>query len=215
MCWRNKRELKRLKELVLKNCSALTEIFGLRELVSLERIVLEGRRSPLLALILNKPLFQIYSGFEQQIAIHLWDWIVDEVNKFPDWIIQSSVQGSVVDDLTEEISSSVNLQPNLSQNYLGLILCFAQVYDELDFSVMTSASNVFRSYLNLDDSSIVIVPRSIFTVTDTDTMIKFTSNARRHWIHLLYKNEDDSTTVNVEDGRNNPYYASDSEVEEE
>ncbi|KAK1386339.1 hypothetical protein POM88_024074 [Heracleum sosnowskyi] len=93
---------------------------------------------------------------------------------------------------------------------------------------MTSASNVFRSNDYTSDT-IVIVPRSIFTVTDADHTIKFTSTAydytepvtdctsypRRHWIHLLYKNEDDSTTVNVEDGRNNPYYASDSEVEEE
>ncbi|KAK1386340.1 hypothetical protein POM88_024075 [Heracleum sosnowskyi] len=132
---------------------------------------------------------KIYSSFEQQIVIYV------DVEEFPDWIIQSSVQGSVVEDETVEISSSVNLQPNLSQNYY-----------EPDYSVMTSASNIFGP-------GIVIVPRSIFTVTDADHTIKFTSKASKHWIHLLYKNEDDNTTVNVEDERNT-LSASDLEVED-
>ncbi|KAK1382024.1 hypothetical protein POM88_019759 [Heracleum sosnowskyi] len=171
------------------------------------------RKPPLLALILNKPLFQIYSGFEQNIVIYF-----GKVEEFPDWITQSSVQGSAVYRRirlqTEKISSSVNLQPNLSQNYLGLILFFQswQLYHELDYSVMTSASNVFRSNDYTSDT-IVIVPRSIFTVTDADHTIKFTSNANKQWIHLLYKNEDDNTTVNVEDERNT-LSASDLEVED-
>ncbi|KAK1386343.1 hypothetical protein POM88_024078 [Heracleum sosnowskyi] len=140
-----------------------------------------------------------------------------KAEKFPDWIIQSSVQASksILDsEAAEEISSSVNLQPNLSQNYLGLILCF-QSWLLYDYSVMTSASNVLRlrSDTGFEDSSIVIVPRSIFTVTDADHTIKFTSTARKHWIHLLYKTEDDNTTVNVEDERNT-LSASDLEVED-
>lgn len=186
--------------------------------------------------------YKIYSGFEQEVDICLWP------EDFPDWIIESVVECSADGDLPKgisdessqsnadeaeeisdgssqsddslnpEISSSVNLQPNLSHNYLGMILSFNMMgkTHEPDYSVMTSASNILRSRHQDErhQSGVKIVPRSIFTVTDTDHAIKVKSNASSHWIHLLYKNEDDSTSVNVEDERNNPL-ASDLEVEEE
>ncbi|KAL8116960.1 TMV resistance protein N-like [Apium graveolens] len=196
---------KLLQKLNLTDCSALTEILGLGELTSIIQIYLEGCHSSLPACTLTEPLFQIYSGFEQKVLICL------EAEKFPDWLIKSSVERSADDDLTEDISDRyVNLQPSLSCNYLGMILCFeiSSLNNGRDivpqYSVMSSASNIVRSWNGhkmIHGSYMVMIPRSIFRVTETDHTIKFTSNARRHWIHLLYKNEDDSATVNVEDER--------------
>ncbi|XP_063949885.1 disease resistance protein RPV1 isoform X2 [Daucus carota subsp. sativus] len=190
----NLSSLKLLRKLHLQNCSALTKILGLEELTSLVWLICRG--SPLTH-TLTKPLFQMYSGFEEKIDI----WL--EAEDFPDWIIQSSVEWSADDDISDgDASSSVNLQPNLSHNYLGMILCFDLQDKDAYYSVTTSANNIFES--RIYSSSIVIVPRSILTVTDSDHKIQFASRVRRHWIHLLYKNEDNCITVNVADERNTP-----------
>ncbi|WOG81495.1 hypothetical protein DCAR_0100644 [Daucus carota subsp. sativus] len=138
----------------------------------------------------------MYSGFERKINISVG------VEDFPDWIIDEDGDASTSVNSFEETSDgdaslSVNLRPNLSHNYLGMILCFDlfSVY-----SVKTSASNIFESYTF--SSNIVIVPRSIFRVTDTDHTITFASTVDRRWIHLLYKNEDNSITLNVADEGN-------------
>nr|XP_017220706.1 PREDICTED: uncharacterized protein LOC108197553 isoform X2 [Daucus carota subsp. sativus] len=170
------------------------ELLGLEELTSLGHLFLGGCRRSQLTHTLTKPLFQMYSGFEKIIDISLG------AEEFPDWIIQSSVEWSAEDHISDgDASSSVNLQPNLAHSYLGMILCFD---NHAFYSVMTTASNIFESHI--DSSGIVIVPRSIFTVTDTDHTITFASRARRHWIHLLYKNEDNSITLNVADEENTP-----------
>ncbi|XP_063942312.1 disease resistance protein RPV1 [Daucus carota subsp. sativus] len=91
----NLSNLKLLRRLQLTNCSALTEILGLEELTSLEYLHLLDCRSSLLTHTLTKPLFQIYSGFEEKIDIEL------EAEKFPDWIIQSSVECSADDEISD------------------------------------------------------------------------------------------------------------------
>ncbi|XP_063946914.1 TMV resistance protein N-like isoform X4 [Daucus carota subsp. sativus] len=181
----NLSNLKLLRELQLTNCSDLTEILGLEELTCLEKLLLRGCRRSLLTHTLTKPLFQMYSALEQKINIQL------DVEGFPDWIIPDA-------------SSSVNSSKETSaSNYFAMILCFDQDKDDSEpasYSVMTSASNIFKS--RIDSSGIVIVPRSIFTVTDTDHTIIFASTVDRHWIHLLYKNEDNNITLNVADEEN-------------
>ena len=143
----------------------------------------------------------MYSALEQIINIQL------NVKSFPDWIIPdaSSSVNSSKETADGDASLSVNLRPNLSHNYLGMILCFDLRYYDACYSVMTSTSNILES--RIYDSGIVIVPRSIFRVTDTDhtikLAIKFASRGvNRHWIHLLYKNEDTSITHNVADEGN-------------
>lgn len=84
--------------------------------------------------------------------------------------------GSSLSNDDDLIESSVNLQPNLSDNYLGMILCFEITWDmdKVDYSLMTSGSNILeRGHHWIYGSSIVIVPRSIFRVTDAD----------HHWIY--------------------------------
>nr|XP_017236071.1 PREDICTED: TMV resistance protein N-like isoform X1 [Daucus carota subsp. sativus] len=187
----NLSNLKLLRELHLRNCSDLTEILGLEELTSLDELLLKGCRPSLLTHTLTKPLFQMFSGFEKKINISVG------VEDFPDWIIPdedgdaSCSVNSFEETSDGDASLSVNLRPNLSHNYLGMILCFDQRYYDACYSVMTSTSNILES--RIYDSGIVIVPRSIFRVTDSDHTIKLTSKGvSGYWIHLLYKNEDNT-----------------------
>lgn len=54
----------------------------------------------------------------------------------------------------------------------------------------------------------VIVPRSIFPIKDGDEEIKLVSFAADiNGIHLLYKSEYDSTTVDVENEKSNPSFS--------
>ncbi|XP_063938890.1 TMV resistance protein N isoform X3 [Daucus carota subsp. sativus] len=180
----NVSNLKLLKELDLTDCCALTKILGLGELTSLYDLQLRGCHSSLLARTLTMQLFQIYCGFDHEIGIGV------EVEK---------ILELMEDDLAYDISSSVNLQANLSHNYLGMILCFPpriqEVFDvkEVYYTVTTNYHSMGQKMLC--GSNIVTIPRSIFPLADFNHTIKVTSNAGRVWFHLLYKNEDDNTTV--------------------
>lgn len=145
-------------------------------------------------------LQQIYSEFGHQIEIYIGK------AKFPDWISPSSNLGSPL---------SLDLPPNVSQNYLAMILCFKHWGDKQsyrrNFSVKTTPSDVIwngKAHCTPDyyhESCMVIVPRSIFLVRDGDDRIEITAEAEIYGIHLLYQTETtmtdeyNDTTVSVED----------------
>lgn len=88
---------------------------------------------------------------------------------------------------------SLDLLPNVSQNLLGMVLCFeASVNDCVTYSVKNTATgfiwnsscdNYYRKSVMM-----VIVPRTIFS--NGDDRIEVTTNAAKiHAIHPLYKRE--------------------------
>ncbi|XP_074357077.1 TMV resistance protein N-like [Apium graveolens] len=183
----NLSNLERLEMLDLSYCSALTEIQGLEELAYLRKLHLRGCKSSLLACTLTKRFFQIHSGFGHHISICIGS------NEFPEWINQSSEYGPTM---------SLDLQPNVSPNYLGMILCFQRAVGcycyILDFSAKTLSTNFTWSDTFHDvyyDSCIVVVPRSIFSVGGCDNRIEVISNgdAAIFGIHLLSETEITST----------------------
>ncbi|KAK1382286.1 hypothetical protein POM88_020021 [Heracleum sosnowskyi] len=141
--------------------------------------------SSLLAQTLTKRLFQIYFGFGHLIKIY--------PQVFPDWISQSENSREM----------SLRMPPNESHNLLGMILCFEGRenywgYNKIDYSVEnTTTGFIWRelSYLNDCESLMVILPISIFPITDADEKIVLTSSyaASVCGIYLLYKSEDDNT----------------------
>ena len=114
---------------------------------------------------------------------------------------------------------TLDLQPDVSQNFLGMILCFKYCDDEgfyrLDYSVKTTTSNLKCSYDGLyahyyNESWMVVVPRSVFTVTDADYSIELVANQDILGVHLLYKMEipkieHDSTKGQVQDEGSYPF----------
>lgn len=127
---------------------------------------------------------QIYSDFEHQIVICI------RSEEFPEWIDRS-------EHGTSWTTMSLELQPNLYDNYFSITLCFyCQLDPESfvnDFTVKTSASNFLRSKTRLTvyDSCMVIVPSSIFSTRDGDRRIELTTDvdAEISGLHLLYKTE--------------------------
>ncbi|KAL8090595.1 TMV resistance protein N-like [Apium graveolens] len=195
----NLSNLKQLEILELIDCSGLTTIQGLKELTSIRILCLGGCNSSLLALSLTERFFQIYSEFGHQIEIYIGN------AKFPDWISQSSNLGSPL---------SLDLPPNVSQNYLAMILCFKHWGNKKsyrrNFSVKTSTSNFIWSgdahcTPDYHESCMIIVPRSILLVSDGNDKIEIAAEAEIYGIHLLYQTETtmtdgyNSTAVIVED----------------
>lgn len=180
--------LKQLEFLNVTGCRGLTEIQGLEKLTSLKELHLGGCRSSLLAHILTKRFFQIYSGFGHQINIYIQavefpDWIRQSL----DWIRQSSETGS---------TASFNMPPNVSHNFLAMILCFKNwgivTYSKTTYSVKNTTSGFIWSGSfdnNHPEANIVVVPRSIFSLEDADQRIELTANAEILWIHLLCRTE--------------------------
>ncbi|KAK1382384.1 hypothetical protein POM88_020119 [Heracleum sosnowskyi] len=193
-------ELPCLKTLILE------EIQGLEELTSLRELYLGGCKSSLLASILTRRIFQIYSGVGHQIRIYIQavefpDWI----RQLPDWIQQSSTFGS---------TASFNLPPYVSHNFLAMILCFKNwgvvTYGKQPYSIKNTRSGFIwnGSYNNnYPEVQIIIVPRSIFSFKDGDERIEITANAEILGIHLLHRTEitmidqSDSSLVNVVEER--------------
>ncbi|XP_017235570.1 disease resistance protein RPV1 isoform X2 [Daucus carota subsp. sativus] len=200
----NLSNLKQLEMLELTGCSGLEEIQGLEELTSLRELPLGGCNSSLMAYTFTQHLFQIYSGFGHEVKIYA------RSAEFPDWISRSRDSGSTV---------TLDLQPDVSQNFLGMILCFKYCDDEgfyrLDYSVKTTTSNLKCSYDGLyahyyNESWMVVVPRSVFTVTDADYSIELVANQDILGVHLLYKMEipkieHDSTKGQVQDEGSYPF----------
>lgn len=126
---------------------------------------------------------QICSGFGHQVNIYT------PAAEFPDWISQSSNSGSTL---------SLDLQPNESDNFLGMVFCLKSCgdseLDDIHYSVKTTITDVKWSDERLytpyyHESWMVIVPRSIFTARDGDDRIELTANAEILGYHLLYKTE--------------------------
>ncbi|KAK1367909.1 hypothetical protein POM88_034001 [Heracleum sosnowskyi] len=181
-------------------------------------LCLGGCNSFLLKSTLTKRFFQIYSGFGHQITIYAPlsvspDW-VDQ-----DWISRTSNSASTV---------SSDLPPDVSPNFMSMILCckHRDSFHHANYSVKTN-TNVFEwigmPQIKTDLSYMSIVPRTVFSVTDSDDRIEFTvlsvtgnddasddesddeENVEILGIHLLYKSdvtlidECDSNTINVDE----------------
>ncbi|KAK1356794.1 hypothetical protein POM88_050050 [Heracleum sosnowskyi] len=115
-----------------------------------------------------------------------------------DSISQSSDSGSTIssDLACQKIQWSIDLPPNVSHNFLGMILCFNYPVDKfyiIEYSIenTTSGFRLSDSLYNSHntESLMVIVPRSIFSVSDGDHRVELTANIEIHGIHLLYKTE--------------------------
>ncbi|KAK1367918.1 hypothetical protein POM88_034010 [Heracleum sosnowskyi] len=163
----------------------------------------------------------IYSGFGHQITIYAPlsvspDW-VDQ-----DWISRTSNSASTV---------SSDLPPDVSPNFMAMILCCKHMvfFHLANYSVKTNTNDfewIGMPQRETDLSYMIIVPRTVFSVTDSDDRIEFTVlsvtdsddeiTAHPHWlgdeenveipgIHLLYKSdvtlidECDSNTINVDE----------------
>ncbi|KAK1367912.1 hypothetical protein POM88_034004 [Heracleum sosnowskyi] len=202
------------------------EINGLEGLTSIQELCLGGCNSSLLKSTLTKRFFQIYSGFGHQITIYA------PLSVSPDWVDQDWI--SRTSNYASTVSS--DLPPDVSPNFMAMILCCKHMdfFHHANYSVKTN-TNVFEwigmpqiETFSTDLSYMIIVPRTVFSVTDSDDRIEFTVlsvtdsddrieiTALPHWlkdeenveilgIHLLYKSdvtlidECDSTTINVDE----------------
>ena len=96
---------------------------------------------------------------------------------------------------------SLDLAPNVSHNFLAMILCFTHLGGYINYATTYSVKNVTSDfvwtgsfYIN-NGPLMVIVPRSDFPVTEGDDKIELTApRVKIHGIHLLYKTEEATTT---------------------
>lgn len=86
-----------------------------------------------------------------------------------------------------------DLLPNASHNFLGMILCFKPDSNSITYTVKSTTSDLMYNSEDFNLSSdlvMVVVPRSIFAVTDGDNRIEITSDFEIIvGIHSLYKSE--------------------------
>lgn len=125
----------------------------------------------------------MYSSFGQHIKIYAPSSVFpDWISQSADWISQSSNIGPTV---------SLRLPPNVSHNFLGMILCFEHLealnFRRATYSVKTTTNNFVWSHggnVSLSDfddedydhlSCMDIVPKSIFSLRDGDDKIEFTA----------------------------------------
>lgn len=125
---------------------------------------------------------QTYSGFGNVIRIY------PGVEMYlPSWISQ-------LHDSESRRRVSLDLTPSTSHNFLGTILCFKEATsvhgNENTYSIKNTrsgfkwSSSIHNYYT---DGLIIIVPESIFSVTDGDHRIEFAAAGREFFaIHLLY-----------------------------
>ena len=127
---------------------------------------------------------------EFEYTIHIYGSSAE----FPEWLSLSSNLGPIM---------SMDLLPDVSHGFLGMILCFKHLGDDEYYSTNYSVKNATSDFIwsdNFDicddESLMVIVPRSIFSIRDGDDRIELTTkNAEILGIHLLYKTE----TVMIEE----------------
>ncbi|KAK1352154.1 hypothetical protein POM88_053658 [Heracleum sosnowskyi] len=159
---------------------------------------------------LPKRLFKVYSEFGHQIDVHVSEFMGQKTDpQWLDWIIESPYWTSESSESSDSESTTVyaDLLPNESHNFMGIILCFQRPkYAPLGFgySVKNTTSGFIWSSGGPDMFSnswlMVIVPKSIFSVTDDDHRIELTThvNVKFVGIHLLYNTETETTEAVVE-----------------
>ncbi|KAK1367913.1 hypothetical protein POM88_034005 [Heracleum sosnowskyi] len=168
----------------------------------------------------TKRFFQIYSSFGQYIKIYAPSSVFPEwISKPADWFSQSSNLGTRVCISNLGTRVCLELPPNVSHNYVGMILCFQHSGDKNCQSVFYSIETTTDDFVWIDGgdfsssddyyhiSRMDIVSKSIFSVIDGDHRIEFsaarkinlynatsertesTENAEILGIHLLYRTE--------------------------
>ncbi|KAL8090598.1 hypothetical protein AgCh_039881 [Apium graveolens] len=204
--------VKQLEILDITSCCGLREIQGLEELTSIRSLSLGGCNSSLLENIFTKHFFQIYSGFGRVIEIYAKEADLNRVN-------ESSDLGSAVSldfETNTESEALVNsctgdLQQKAAHNFLAMILFFTPLkifnLNRVGYHVNITTSTFTGEYRGLDASYrrepvMVIVPRSIFLITNDDRTIKLqVRNAEILGIRLLCETESeilDSTSLRLE-----------------
>ncbi|XP_063943682.1 TMV resistance protein N-like isoform X2 [Daucus carota subsp. sativus] len=185
-------ELTALRQLDLVGCSGLTHIQDLEKLTSIRLLGLDGLNSLVPQRHLTKRLFQVYSEFGHRISV-----VLKGVHglkshlQWPNWMIESPYWTRA----SESTTMYAHLLPNESHNFMGFIICFDRYISEssrCDFSVKSTTSGFIWSEGGHGSQSkmMVMVPKSMFSITDEDHGIEFTTdNLRFLGIHLLYKTE--------------------------
>ncbi|KAK1352144.1 hypothetical protein POM88_053648 [Heracleum sosnowskyi] len=136
---------------------------------------------------------------DQKTDPQWFDWRIES----PYWTCKSSESS----EYPESTTVYAHLLPNESHNFMAIILCFqrpkyAVLGMNIQYSVKNTTSGFIWSSYTHDFSSygslMVIVPKSIFSVTDDDHRIELTiadNSAEIVGIHLLYNTE----TETIED----------------
>lgn len=123
----------------------------------------------------------MYSKYGQH-PIHIY------LSEVPDWINRINHKGG----------STVYLhwEPEVTHNFLGLILCLKpkkyHPQGVVKYSVKNTASSFIWHgclFILSYELYIVIVPRSIFSVRNSDDRIEVESESETCAMHLLYKQE--------------------------
>ncbi|KAK1385853.1 hypothetical protein POM88_023588 [Heracleum sosnowskyi] len=158
---------------------------------------LKGCNSSLLASIFTESFFQMYFQFGHLIQMCS--------TEFPDWISQPTECELTKSSDGYFSTMFLNLPPNVSPNYLGMILCIRSSKRFTSYSVTKGMdgnrftwSGEFESFG--DKSLMVIVPRSTFAVEDGDDKIKLEADGCDiYGIHLLYYSEGYDSSIGNED----------------
>ncbi|KAK1352151.1 hypothetical protein POM88_023589 [Heracleum sosnowskyi] len=153
---------------------------------------------------LPKRLFKVYSEFGRQINVQVPEFMHHKTDpQCLDWRIESPYWTCKSSEYPESTTVYAHLLPNESRNFMGIILCFQRPRRmNIQYSVKNTTSGFIWSSCGPDffiyGSLMVIVPKSIFSVTDDDHRIELTITDDRVemiGIHLLYNTE----TETIED----------------
>ncbi|KAK1385870.1 hypothetical protein POM88_023605 [Heracleum sosnowskyi] len=136
----------------------------------------------------------VYSEFGRQINVHVPPFMDQKTDpQWFDWRIESPYWTSESSESPTTVYA--HLLPNESHNFMAIILCFQRqkyVLKNIQYSVKNTTSGFIWSSCYPDfssyDSVMVIVPKSIFSVTDDDHRIELTTHDDRVemiGIHLL------------------------------
>ncbi|XP_074359277.1 TMV resistance protein N-like isoform X2 [Apium graveolens] len=142
--------------------------------------------------ILESPTAESSESQDQKSRPRWYDWILES----PYWTSESLETPSRASEYSESVYAE--LLPNESHNFMGIILCFNDPIQScvgFNYSVKNTTSGFMRSYSSdvpgyegFDWLMMVIVPKSIFSITDDDNTIELTVDKRVNLvgIHLLY-----------------------------
>ncbi|KAK1382363.1 hypothetical protein POM88_020098 [Heracleum sosnowskyi] len=157
---------------------ALPKELGNAESLNLGRVVslreLFAGAVALFEKILIKTFFEGYSAYGRQI-----DFYIGQA-EFPEWI--SPLRNS-------ESTVSIYLS---SHNFSAMIFCLKRWGDNLDYNVKSSTSGLLwrGSFGTCDDQSLmVLVPKSIFSLKDGENKIIVSATAIIHGYHVLKETE--------------------------